>query len=411
MNACSEPLLILNQAHGPLLADLVQALTDAGEDCAVFTGSDWPRKGTFPPEARILNAPTLDRKSTSTRFFSWLAYSLAATALLLRCGSDARVLVFSNPPVLPFVVWFCSLFRRFRYSVMIYDIYPDVLAGLGLASDDHPVSRIWRYIHRLSFSRAFAVMTVGDVMAKVLERQFDPAVTGAGAIVVSRPWVNTGKIRPRVKEDNPFAVGNGQMGRITALYSGNLGATHDTDTIIGAARQMGTDSGVSFLFIGSGPGARALESAAGDLANVTLLPWQPEDQVPDMWACAEIAFIALRPGTERCSFPSRTAFALSAGCAIVAITRTPSDVADIVSGRECGIVISPGDSAGLARALTCLAGDAELLRRYRSNARRAAEALFGQEANIAALMRGVPAPVRSSPKQSRPPQGTPGLSA
>ncbi|MDP9169404.1 MAG: glycosyltransferase family 4 protein [Acidobacteriota bacterium] len=369
---------VFNQAYGPHLREVACALAEAGAHCTVHTGRDWKAKGTFPERVVVIDAPPLNRKSVAGRFLSWLSYSVAATRYLLRCDRHDSVMLFSNPPILPFFGWVCSLVRGYRYSVFVYDIYPDVLTAMGMGKDNLLV-RAWRRFNRTVYQRAFAVITIGNVMAAALARQFDPTRTSVGKVLVSRIWIDSqpAAIKP---ENKP----------VTVLFVGNVGMTHDMQTVLGAARLLGPECGIGFLFIASGTGAEALGQASRDLGNVRVLGWQPEERMPLIWASAEIALITLRSGLEQCSFPSKTAFALSAGCAIVGLTETPSDLADIIGRKNCGTVIKPGDVDGLVRFLTAMAGDPSRLEEYRARARETAEQYFDRSGNVAALLESVP---------------------
>jgi glycosyltransferase involved in cell wall biosynthesis len=383
-------VVVFNQAYGPLLREFVDAVAASGSRCRVCVGSDWKKFGRFREDVAVETLPRLKRTSIAARAFSWLAYSFAAVLPLLRCSARVRVVVFSNPPTLLFFVWLCSLVRGYQYSVVVYDVYPDILVDMGLIGEKHPLLRIWRGFNRAAYERAFAVVTLGDVMATVLAGSFDAARTTAGKIMLSRPWVATALVRPLPKTDNPFAAPRDQGKRLTALYSGNMGETHDMQTIVGAAALMRDESRVEFLLIGDGAGFQGLTDERQLPRNTRVLPWQQEEKVPLIWAAGDIALISLRPGVERCSFPSKAAFALSAGCALIGITKRPSDLAALIDESGCGMVVRPGDAQGLAQCLADLANDEERLHRYRERARATAKRLFERDCNLAALFAGVP---------------------
>lgn len=388
----SERITIFNQAPGGLFTDYVAALCKRGAICTVFVGED-RGKIDLPPGTIVKTGRSLNRKSVGTRFSTWLTYSLQAVPYLLTRDSKERVVLFSNPPVLIFFVWFCSLIRGFSYSTIIYDTYPDVLTAMGFGGPAGILVKIWRILNRLAYERAFAVITIGDVMAAVIAKQFDSRRTAAGKVLVSRTWVNTSLIRPRSQAENPFISKHKLAARMTALYSGNMGVAHDLETILGAARLLADSPEIEFLLIGSGSGFPAIQTAAKTMSNVKVLPWQPEEDLPLIWASAQVAFSSQKPGTEQCAFPSKTAFALSAGCAVVALTGRPSDLAEIVERNRCGEVVSMGDSEALANCLRTLLANPELLREYRENARRTALDFFTPEKNIALLIAGTPGSV------------------
>jgi colanic acid biosynthesis glycosyl transferase WcaI len=390
-----ESVLILNQTIGPLLRDFVNALAEGGAKCKVLMGRDPGNEGDFGAGVLVQGAPRLNRKSIPTRLFSWLAYFFAAVPQLLRCNKDVRVVLFSNPPILPVCGWICSLVRGYRYSVVVYDVYPDMLVEMGWLRAGTLLTRAWHRLNRATYERAFAVITLGEAMESVLSEHFDPRRTAVGKIIISRPWADTAAVFPVPKAQNVFASQNTSTGHVSALCSGNMGESHDIDTILRAAALMESEDQVEFLLVGGALEFLGSPAELRSLRNLRILPWQPEQNVPSMWAAAEIALITLRPGFERCSFPSRTAFALSAGCAIIGITHPNGDLARLIDQTGCGIVVEPGNAGKLADCLRLLSNNPKLLRRYRNAARAAAEDLFGRDNNLAAMMRGVPQPAET----------------
>jgi hypothetical protein len=93
----------------------------------------------------------------------------------------------------------------------------------------------WRRINRLTWENAEAVFTLSDQMAGNLERWFDVRKTLAGKVIVIPNWADVEWIRPVAKDKNEFARKYNQAGKLTVMYSGNLGQTHDIETILGSA--------------------------------------------------------------------------------------------------------------------------------------------------------------------------------
>ena len=77
--------------------------------------------------------------------------------------------------------------------------------------------------------------------------------------------------------------------------------------------------------------------------------------------------------------PSKLYEALASGRPVVLVAG--GEAANIVSRHEAGIVVSPGDHAGLVSALRTLAADPDLRRRLGANA-RAAAAHFDRQAVV-----------------------------
>ena len=96
---------------------------------------------------------------------------------------------------------------------------------------------------------------IEDTIRSVLGQTYPVDATGdhRPSIVVVPTWVDAEQIKPLPKEQNWFAVQHGQMGKLTVLYSGNLGLSHGLDTVVAAARELGSRPDVHFMIIGQRP--------------------------------------------------------------------------------------------------------------------------------------------------------------
>jgi glycosyltransferase involved in cell wall biosynthesis len=299
---------------------------------------------------------------------------------LQRWPDHIPCLLFSNPPLLPWLGYGLRRWRRRPYAVMIHDIYPDVLVRLKGLAETSLMTRVWRWLNRVSYEAADGVMTLGDCMAATLAGQFDPTRTQAGLLEIMYPWADTAWLRPLPKAENWFARSQAQVGKLTLMYAGNMGMGHDIETMLAAARRLRSAPDLHFMFIGAGPKwqivADYLRQEAP--ANVTLLPWQPEAVVPFSLATADVAMVSLESGAEGLAFPSKALSAMAAGSALLGLSQTPSDLQVLIERFHIGLNIQPGDVEGLVRAILTFRADPSFLQQCRRTARLLAETTFAR---------------------------------
>jgi glycosyltransferase involved in cell wall biosynthesis len=286
----------------------------------------------------------------------------------------------SNPPFLGLVGYIFKRLRRQHYVVLIYDIFPDGLVRFGLLKESALITRLWVKMNRVVWENADIVFTIGDKMRDELERKFDASKTPVGKIVVVPNWANTDWIRPLAKAENEFARKYDLVGKLTIMYSGNLGETHDIETILAAARELKEQESIRFVIIGDGSKKQTVERAKcrDDLANLTVLALQPEQTLPCSLAAAEIGIVTLDSGCEGLSVPSKTFYYMAAGCALIGLCDGDSEVAHIIYEHNCGITVEPGDVEAMVSAILALARDESKLNSYRVNSRSAAEKFYSR---------------------------------
>lgn len=381
-------LLILNQMAGPMTWELAEDLGKALGSVALLTGHpDTLAKGSTLA-VQLLTAAPYQRDSYARRALSWLRYLWQAFVWLWHWPAATPLLLFSNPPLL---LWLGYLMRRLRgqrYTVMVHDIFPDPLVRLDILSECHPVTHIWRRLNRLAYERADVVMTLGECMAANLAKQFDPARTRAGRVEVIYPWADTNVIRPIPKEDNWVALQHGQVGKLTVMYSGNMGVSHDIETMLAAAQRLQDVPEIHFMFIGAGPKWQLVEETirTQHLANVTLLPWQPEAALSYLLAMADVGLVSLDVGAHGLSVPSKTCYMMAAGVALLGLSKRPSDLRMMIEEHQCGINVKPGDVDGFVQAVLRYRDDESFLSRCREAARLAAERVFSRQVNVARVL-------------------------
>jgi len=121
----AKDIVIINQSLGPFFKDIVNYLGDKGHRVTVIKGS----KETFESEGdiRVIAGPEYCRHSILTRLLSWSNFLMFVFFRLWSIDKKNTVFVASNPPLLPHLVVFVGLFRKYRIVIKVWDIYPDVL--------------------------------------------------------------------------------------------------------------------------------------------------------------------------------------------------------------------------------------------------------------------------------------------
>jgi glycosyltransferase involved in cell wall biosynthesis len=360
---------------GPLTWELAQDLSQQLGPIALLTGhSETLAKGSQGPITLFPSVP-YDRASSLSRGLTWLMYLGHAFIWLQRWPGRIPCLLFSNPPLLPWLGYGLRRWRHRPYAVMIHDIYPDVLVRLKGLSENSLITRIWRWLNRVSYEQADAVMTLGDCMAVTLAGQFDPTRAKAGRLEIIHPWADTAWLRPLPKAENWFAQSQAQVGKLTVMYSGNMGMGHDIETMLNAARRLRPARDIHFMFIGAGPKRQIVADYLRHEApgNVTLMPWQPEAVVPFSLATADVAMVSLEAGAEGLAFPSKALSAMAAGSALLGLSNTPSDLQVLIEQFHCGLNIKPGDVEGLVRAILTFQNNPAFMKKCRERARTAVE--------------------------------------
>ncbi len=307
-----------------------------------------------------------DKESTIGRMLNLVSFTLAAwlfCAMRVRRGD--QLLIVTNPPVLPPLIGLITRLRGVRGVLLVHDVYPEVLIATAHATPGGAVDRVLSAITRWTYRSYVDVVVLGRDMADVARRKLAGSST---RLHVIPNWGDADEIAPVARGANSFRRDHGLADQAVVQFSGNLGRTHDVESVLDAAAALSEEEGVVFCFVGGGgiAGLFVRRRRGQRPGNLRFLPRQPRDQLGPMLASADAAVIAFVDRMYGVSVPSRMYNIMSAGVPIIAMAHPASELASVVQEEGCGWVIGAADTDALiaiARSLATSAGLAEAQRR------------------------------------------------
>lgn len=380
---------------GQLMTDLAVGLVDRGLDLSVYTSQPNYHSGECEKQPtrevhegvpiRRIRAPQLRQTSLLSRLFNWSVFTLWMFVVLATDRSDDRELLFvSNPPILPPAMWLLCRLKGWEYTHIVYDLYPDVIAASGYIKEGGVVFQIWRRFDRYVFRGARRIVALGPVMRERILGVAGEEVDEESVTVVHN-WADGEFIQPLSKSENPFSKEHGLVDEFTLVYSGNIGANHDLETVIEAARQFQEES-VRILIIGEGDKKQKVVSLAdsyGLLDNtVTFLPYQDLERLPYTLTSGDASLVSVDHGMRGLCVSSKLYTSLAAGKPVLLISHHDDDEARILESHDAGKQVRQGDTEGLVRAIDHWRSDPALLEQQGTNARTAFENNFTKEHSI-----------------------------
>lgn len=373
-----------------IATDLALGLGEAGFDVRVYTGQPAFLESQRLPSrehyrgVQINRAYSrrLSRKGTASRLFNIVTVATVTLFRLLRRRRPDVVLVDSTSPSLLVIAWLMRRLRRVPYVFIVHDVYPEIAVQVGIVGPNSITTRFWRWTYRRVYNAADRIVVLGErmkqiVLTNVRQGRWDRCV-------VIPNWADGDAIVPRPPDDNPMRAELGLADKLVVLYSGNMGLTHDIETLIEAADRLQGFEDLRFLLIGGGGRREEVAEMVKHkkLQKVIMLPYQPQEKLPYSLTCGDISLVTLGAGIEGLSVPSKLYSSLAAGLAIVAIMGPGSEVGDVVEEYKCGYRVSQGDVDGLVEAITTLHTNRDLLLDMRSRARACFEGNYTKTMSI-----------------------------
>jgi len=357
-------IVFLSQAAGEIVHELADKCADEIGKTVFITGSKFRKsKGNLI----VINAPVYDNKSYVSRFRAWLTYFIYSVITLKGIKGKPILIISSNPPFLSMIGYIYKKIRGWNYIVRILDVYPDALVQNRLIRQTNPVYKMWGYLNRIMYSHAEHVITLGHIMAEKTSQYID----SSQKVKVIPDWVNVKQYKPIQKNKNWFSKKHFDLNNLTVIYSGNLGLTHDVDTLFEGIKLLKDQNSISFAIIGGGACKEEAINQSNLLNNLKYLPFQPEEILPYSLASADIAIICLGKGTEGISMPSKLYFSMATGCAIISISDGSNDLQYIVEKTKCGLNVENGNFDGFVDAIMEFKNNNAFLNNCKKNSREA----------------------------------------
>jgi len=316
-------------------------------------------------------SPDFPRRLAS--YFSFLLSSAAVGTAYLR--SLDYLLVESPPLFLGLTGIWLSRRKRARMVFNVSDLWPESAVRLGALRQGSTAHALGEWLERLCYRHAWLVTGQSAEIVDDIASRFP----GCETFHVSN-GVDTDTFRPDLATRESRALlgdGNANHGCL-ALYAGLHGLAQGLDQVLDAAEHLPPDCDVRFVLMGDGPAkARLVDRArARRIDRVRFLDPRPHHLVPAVLAAADILVVPLLcelPG----AVPSKLYEAMATGRPVILVAR--GEAARIVEQHGAGLVVAPGDRAGLVNAFRRLAADAPLRQRLGANGRVAAVQHFDRK--------------------------------
>lgn len=344
---------------GYLLTHLMESLSKHW-DISVITGPatnhlqpvNHPARETVNNVSIIRNmGSTFNKNVLLGRIANIVTRSITLFASGLRQVSRGSILfVVTNPPTLPFMAALIARIRGATLLVLVHDLYPDALAATGALKESSPAYKLLRWLTRVMFRSATAVVVLGRDTAHHLMTVYR---VPENRISVIPNWAEHGLIQPTPRKSSKLLAELGLLDKFVVLYAGNLGRTHGVEQLAAAAQSLKVAPSIHFLVIGDGHKRRWLERFAesSQLGNMTILPTRPRSEQSEFLAACDVAVILLVSNMRAVSVPSRLYSHMAAGRPIIAACEPRSELQQVIEEEQIGWVIEPENGEALAATI------------------------------------------------------------
>jgi colanic acid biosynthesis glycosyl transferase WcaI len=356
-------IVLLNQYYAPdeaatalLLSDLGAALSAEGHRVTAIacdrSYADPSRRYPLAEEidgvlVKRIRTTGFGRRTLIGRGIDYCAFLSGALVKMLVAKRPDVIISLTTPPMIALAGAFVARLRGAKSIFWCMDVYPDLLFALGVLRRGSVAGRVLARLSSLMLRSHAVVIALGDSMAGRLR------AAGARHVEVIHNWSDEDTIVPIPARESRLREEWGWSERFVVLYSGNLGLTHEFDTVLAAADRLRDDPDVLFAFVGAGPRLSYVERRRDELhlTNVEIRRPVSRDLLAQSLAAGDLHLITLSGGIPGLVVPSKIYGILAAGRPTLYVGPADGEIFEIISSGRCGTQVLNGDVDGLVAAI------------------------------------------------------------
>ena len=357
----------------------------------VFTREE--REGVTILRTFIWPTQKADLPRRLANYFSFVLS--AAVCGTVRLDAHDYLLVESPPLFLGLTGVLLSWLKRARMVFNVSDLWPDSAVRLGVLRDAGAAYRLGSWLEGFCYRHAWLITGQSTEIVSSIVGRFPRCRTFHWSNGVDCDAFGPDKATP---ESHQLL---GRNGNCVALYAGLHGFAQGLEVLVDAAASLPSSAALEMVLMGDGPKKRTVVDRVRDrqVQRVRFLGSRPHVEMPALLAAADVLLVPLAsyiPG----AVPSKLYEAMASGRPVVLMAE--GEAAHIVRRHDAGIVVAPGDVAGLGNALQALSCNADLRSRLGANGRAAAVQFFNRDTIAARLIGALEEGFSGTTRPARP---------
>lgn len=286
------------------------------------------------------------------------------------------VMAATAPPVIVAAV--ASRAARLKHAKFIYhcqDIHPESSQIAGLIRNPLLIRLLCRLDRRTCNLAERVVVLSVDMAASLRERGLnDPS-----KLRIINNFMYGGQA---TADAMSYGSASSDADHLRIIFAGNIGHFQGLETFVDAMHRLDDKDGVKLLLVGEGAAKESLIARAGILngTRIVFIPYQPQASVEKLIAASDFGLVTLQKGVYRVAYPSKIATYLQFGCPLLVCMESNSELAELTTREEIGVVVSRPDlTDSIVDAIRSARAMRNRLMGKRNGIRAIGNDLFGRE--------------------------------
>lgn len=297
--------------------------------------------------------------SSIKRLLNYISFVVSSIITGLTLRKKYNVILVSSPPLFIGIAGII-LGKIFNvpFVLDLRDLWPDVAIEAGVFSEKSLAMKWSRGLANYIYHRAAHLTPVTE---SKLKRLYSIGIQKERMTVVEN---GVDFDRLEISSKYNWRKEMGITAKFVVTYTGLIGIAQGIGIAVDAAELIKHNPDIHFVIVGDGVEREVLIERVKQLqlTNITFLHRQSREIIPSIMAASDVALVPLVSGALRDAVPSKLLEAWA--CQKAVILAAEGEAAELVRKSGGGVVISPGKPDELAKAITLLSQNQNLLNQY-----------------------------------------------
>lgn len=255
---------------------------------------------------------------------------LLAFNLFKNIKKKDKALVVTNPFLIIFFVAVIRVFKKFEYTLLVHDVFPENTIPAGLRKEDSTSYKLLKLVFDWSYRKADKVIVLGEDMKKLLIRK---GVLESKVDIIPN-WYDDDLVSMDFDREKYLGIQDLEN-KIVIGFAGNIGRVQGLDEFMGCFNKA-TNNELVFVVIGDGAMLSKLKEKYEKNNNIYFLGNKSRSEQSQFLNSFDISLVTLAKGMYGLGVPSKSYNILKSGKPILYIGDDNSEIDRMVKKYNCG---------------------------------------------------------------------------
>lgn len=307
----------------------------------------------------------LSRNKKFGRLVNYFSFTLTVLLHIFSIKKYKSVIVFSNPPILPFVALFANILFGTKIVFVSFDVYPEVAYASKSLTENDFVSKLMHSLNKRLFKRSSKIVALTQEMKDFLIEN-RPEITEEKIAIIPN-WAHEKKAERSKQAYSDLGYNQDDF---IVSYFGNMGICQDVETMLQAMKLLKDNPKIKFLLVGHGSKLPYVKGKTKDLPNVALYNFMIGKDFENALAVSSCGIVSLENGLKGTCAPSKYYSYLQSGIPVLAVVESDSYLVEDVCKNNVGDFANVGDGKKLAKIISELCDNRDKLSIMSENAEK-----------------------------------------